>query len=88
MKSIENLNEVVNYMVNYAKGYTRNGIRKECWITGQGDQEYVTKVMGVKNIKQKYENYEKIRELCQSNSVCKQLISNYEQIINYYLVRI
>ena len=88
LKSINNLNEIVNYMVNYAKGYTRNGVRNDCWITGQGDPEYITRVMNGVNMKQKYENFEKVRELCQEDNNCKELISNYERIINYYLVRI
>ena len=48
-------------MVNYAKGYTRNGIRKDCWIVSQEDEGYINKVTSQKNMKQKYENFEKVR---------------------------
>lgn len=40
-------------MINYIKGYTRNGIRKYSWLASQGE-EYLLKVQTGKNIKQKY----------------------------------
>lgn len=49
-------------MVNFAKGYTRNGLRKYCWLSAQGE-EYLIKIQNPKNIRQKYGNFERIRSL-------------------------
>lgn len=47
------MNDIINYMINYLKGYTRNGVRKMCWLTAQG-QDYMFKISSAKNIKHKY----------------------------------
>jgi hypothetical protein len=56
------MNDIINYMVNFAKGYTRNGLRKYCWLSAQGE-EYLIKIQNPKNIRQKYGNFERIRSL-------------------------
>jgi hypothetical protein len=40
-------------MICYLKGYTRNGIRKQCWLSSQGE-DYLLKIQSSKNIRQKY----------------------------------
>jgi hypothetical protein len=70
-------------MVNFAKGYTRNGIRRHCWLASRGEQ-YLLKIQNPKNIRQKYSNFERIRSLSEKNEIYKQLLKDYEKIINHY----
>lgn len=77
------MNEVVNFIINYIKGYTRNGIRNRCWITNQG-KRYLKKALNSENIKVKYENFEKIRNICLEDQNCKELVKNFEKIMDYY----
>lgn len=85
-KSIDNMNDIINYMVNVLKGYTRNGIRRHCWLASQGP-EYVMKVQNRANIRQKYGNFERVRQLCQEDSACKKLIQDFDRISSFYLAR-
>lgn len=63
-------------MVNFLKGYTRNGIRRSCWLASQGE-DYLIKVQSSRNIKQKFGVFERVRCLAQRNEVCRQLISDF-----------
>ena len=77
------MNEIINYMINYLKGFTRNGIRNRCWAVSQGE-EYVSKLKQGINFKQKYINFEKIRLLCLKDKECRHVIRDFEIIANFY----
>lgn len=50
------LNDIINYMFNFLKGYTRNGIRGNCWLVSQG-RDYMLKANSHSNLKAKYANF-------------------------------
>ena len=86
-KSIENMNDMINYMINVLKGYTRNGVRRNCWITSQGP-DYTLKMQTSNNIRQKYGNFERVRQLCEEDSACRRLIRDFDRISAYYFSRV
>ena len=74
-------------MINVLKGYTRNGLRKHCWITSQGD-DHILRVQTVSNIRQKYGNFERIRQLCEEDQPCRRLIKDFDKIATFYFSKL
>jgi hypothetical protein len=84
-----NLNELINYMMNYAKGYSfseQYRIREGSWICQQG-HAYLKKMQSSTNIQGKIRNYLKVSQIATRDPRVKDVCDTFTTIMESYFVR-